>query len=85
VSTRGRAALEFTLDVVNVLNLLNRDWGWAFYPSGNGPATIGYDGVSAGKERYSLATINSSSFAGTFARDDLRSRFQAQWGVRLRF
>ena len=47
--------------------------------------TLGYDGFTGGKESYNLAAINASTFAGTFVRDDLRSRFQAQWGVRLRF
>jgi hypothetical protein len=35
--------------------------------------------------RYNLATIASSTFQGTFNRDDLRSRWQAQLGARFRF
>jgi hypothetical protein len=32
-----------------------------------------------------MSTITSSTFAGTFYRDDLRSRWQAQLGARFRF
>jgi hypothetical protein len=87
VPTSGRAHAELTLDVANVLNLLNQRWGWVFYPAFNGPNTIGYGGIdrATGKPIYSLSTITSSAFAGTFTRDDLRSRWRAQWGLRLRF
>jgi hypothetical protein len=87
VPTRGRAHAELTLDIANVLNLLNQRWGWVFSPAFNGPNTIGYGGIdtATGKPIYSLSTITSSTFAGTFTRDDLRSRWRAQWGLRLRF
>jgi hypothetical protein len=84
---RRRVHAELTLDVANVLNLLNPRWGWVSYPSGPLPAPIGYGGIdrATGKPIYSLSTITSSTFAGTFTRDDLRSRWRAQWGLRLRF
>jgi hypothetical protein len=87
VPTGGRAHAELTLDIANVLNLLNQRWGWVFYPAFNGPITIGYGGIdkATGKPIYSLSTITSSTFAGTFTRDDVRSRWRAQWGLRLRF
>ena len=72
----------------NLLNLLNKDWGWQYFPlfpSVNG--LLGYGGIDAAtnKERLNLATITSPTFQGTFQRDDLRSRWQAQWGLRVRF
>jgi hypothetical protein len=75
------------MDVVNVLNLLNKRWGAVFYPSVNGPMTIRVDGIdkATGREMLNLSTITSATFAGTLNRDDLRSRWQAQWGVRVRF
>jgi hypothetical protein len=97
----GRARVDFTMDVFNLLNLLNSDWGWQFYPlfpsssangllgysTATGGSAIGLAGVDAAtnKERINLATITSPNFLGTFARDDTRSRWQAQWGLRVRF
>jgi hypothetical protein len=87
VPTRSRAHAELTLDVANVLNLLNARWGWVYYTSVNEASTIGYGGIdkATGKPIYSLSTITSSTFTGTFLRDDVRSRWRAQWGLRLRF
>ena len=85
--TGGHAHAELTLDIANVLNLLNQRWGWVFYPAFNGPNTIGYGGIDTDTRKpiYSLSTITSNTFAGTFTRDDLRSRWRAQWALRLRF
>jgi hypothetical protein len=48
---------------------------------------IAYGGLdpATGKERLNLATITAPTFQGQFQRDDLRSRWQAQWGLRVRF
>lgn len=99
--TAGKIKVDFTMDVFNLLNLLNSNWGWQFYPlfpSSSGNGLLGYStaaggsatglaGVDAatGKERINLATITSPNFLGTFQRDDTRSRWQAQWGLRVRF
>lgn len=88
--TGGKTKVEVTMDIFNLLNLLNKDWGWQFFPlfpnsSGNG--LVLYQGLDAatGKERLGLATITSPNFLGTFQRDDLRSRWQAHRGLRVRF
>jgi len=83
----GRTRVELTADVINLLNLLNNNWGWSYYPNLSSPITIGYSGINAptGKETFNLSTINSPTFQGTFNRDDLRSRWQAQFGARIRF
>jgi hypothetical protein len=88
--TYGRARVELTLDVFNLLNAFNKDWGWHYFPkfpnsSGNG--LIGFGGIDAatGKERLNLSTITSPTFQGTFDRDDLLSRATAQFGARIRF
>jgi len=46
---------------------------------------IGYGAIANGKETFNLNTITSSTFQGTFDRSDLRSRWQAQLGARVRF
>ena len=87
VPTGGKTKVELTMDVFNLLDLFNKNWGWSFYPNLNSPITIGYGGINAatGKETLNLSTITSSTFQGTFNRDDLRSRWLAQFGARVRF
>jgi hypothetical protein len=90
VRTGTRARIELTMDVFNLLNLLNKEWGWQYFPlfpSSSGNGLIGYGGLdpATGKERLNLSAITSPTFQGTFQRDDLRSRWQAQWGLRVRF
>jgi hypothetical protein len=86
VPTGSRAKVELTADVINLLNLLNKDWGWQYWPPfPSGRTLIGYGGVSNGKYTYNLNTLTSQSFTGVFDRSDLRSRWQAQFGARIRF
>jgi hypothetical protein len=88
IPTGGRTKVELTMDVFNLLNLFNKNWGWAYYPNFNSPTLIGYQAPSAAngnKETYNLSTILSPTFQGTFTRDSLRSRWQAQWGARISF
>jgi len=90
IPTRSKATVELTMDVFNLMNLLNSDWGWQYYPyfpSSSANGLLGYGGIdpATGKERINLATITSPNFLGTFTRDDSRSRWQAQWGARVRF
>jgi hypothetical protein len=90
VETAGKTRVEFTLDVFNLLNAFNKNWGWHYFPkfpnsSGNG--LISYQGIDAatGKEKLNIATIASPTFQGTFDRDDQLSRAQGQIGLRFRF
>lgn len=87
VPMKGKTRLELTADVTNFLNLLNKDWGWQYFGSFGSTNLIGYGGIDAatGKMRYNLATLMGSSYYGIFTRSDLRSRWQAQFGARLRF
>jgi len=82
-----KAKIELSMSILNFLNLLNSDWGWRFFPNFYSPQTIGYGGIdrTTGKEILNLSTITSPNFLGTFTRDDLRSRWQAQWEARVRF
>jgi hypothetical protein len=86
VPTGTQAKLEFTADVINLLNLFNKDWGWQYWPPfPSGGSLIGYGAIVNGKQTFNLNTITSQTFQGTFDRSDLRSRWQAQLGARVRF
>ncbi len=94
IPTGSRAKVELTMDISNLLNLLNNEWGWTYYPNFGGPTIIGATVGADGKYTYNLNTITGANFLaqdtlwgvpGTFTRDDLRSRWQAQWGLRVRF
>jgi hypothetical protein len=78
---------EVTVDVFNFLNFLNNKWGWQNFGAFPAISTIGYGGLDAatGKMRYNLNTLAATTFTGAFTRDDLRSRAQAQLGIRYRF
>ncbi len=84
----GSRRAEVTADVFNFLNLLNKNWGWQYwagFPGIANPITYGGIDKTTGKEIFDMAYLNGSTYLGTFTRDDLRSRFQAQIGLRFRF
>lgn len=77
--------LEVTFDILNVLNLLNKDWGVIDFATFNDLNPFPAPTVDAqGRMVYNLATINGASYV-KFDRDDLRSRWQGQIGLRVRF
>jgi hypothetical protein len=85
VPTGGRTKVELTMDVLNLLNLFDSSKGWSLYPNFNGPTVVnGSFDATTGKMVYNLSPLNSATFA-TYGRDNLRSRWQAQWGLRVRF
>jgi hypothetical protein len=86
VPTGGKTKVELTADVFNFLNLLNKDWGWQYYPRfPSATDVIGFGTPANGKLTYNLNTVTSQTFQGEFDRSDLRSRWQTQFGVRVRF
>ena len=86
VPTGNKAKVELTADITNLLNLFNKNWGWQYWPPfPSGRTLIGYGGVTNGKYTYNLNTLTSSTFTGVFDRSDLRSRWQMQFGARVRF
>jgi hypothetical protein len=85
IPVAGSRKLELRADVLNFLNLLNKDWGLIDFPVFNDIAPLGVSIDSAtGKYVYNLATINSPTYL-KFNRDDLRSRWQAAFSARIRF
>lgn len=87
IPTFRETKAEVTIDVFNFLNFFNNNWGWQNFGAFPGITSIGYGGLDSatGKMRYNLSTINATTFQGAFTRDDLRSRAQAQIGIRFRF
>jgi carboxypeptidase family protein len=81
-----RAKVELTMDILNFLNLLNDSWGryeFLDFQTLNALAYAGIDAAS-GKPIYNIATFASPTFR-KFTIDNLRSRWQAQFGARVRF
>ena len=79
----GRFRPEFTVDVLNLLNLFDSSAGQVLYaPFSDLLVTTATE--TAGRYNYTLNAIARPGGV-RFTRDDLRSRWQAQFGLRLRF
>jgi Carboxypeptidase regulatory-like domain/TonB dependent receptor-like, beta-barrel len=86
VPTGSKAKVELTADIFNLLNLFNNEWGWQYWPPfPSGRTLIGFGTPANGKLTYNLNTLTAPGFTGVFDRSDLRSRWQAQFGARVRF
>ena len=74
--------LQITLDFVNVLNLLNKDWGKSQYVSNNRLRPWNYKGIdtATGKEKIQLTLPTTR-----FSLSNLGSRWGAQIGLRYKF
>ena len=83
-----RYKTEISLDLLNVLNLLDRFSGVINYASNNQilqPVTIPATPTPTSPVTgYNITTLVSPTFT-RFNRDDLRSRWQIQLGARVRF
>lgn len=81
-----RARVELTFDILNFLNLLNDTWGRYEFLDFQTLNSVAYRGVDAatGKAIYDIATITSPTYR-KFTIDNLRSRWQGQFGLRVRF
>lgn len=80
-----RVKAEVTLDIINVLNLLDPKMGIQEFTTFNSIAPVTPVLNSSGQvTTYNIAFLTDSSFR-KFQRDDLRSRWQMQLGGRLRF
>jgi hypothetical protein len=79
----GRFRPEFTVDVLNLINLLDSSKGQVLYaPFGDLLAVAATE--TGGRYNYTLNAVARPG-ATRLTRDDLRSRWQAQIGLRLRF
>ena len=74
---------EFTLDVLNVLNLLNHNWGYVETVPYGTYTLLNYEGMnSADQPTFNLALPNSGH---PWSPDPFYSRWQMQLGVRYNF
>ena len=83
----AKTKVDLSISVLNFLNMLNNSWGWHYFPNFNSPTTLSFVSIdpATGKDIINIKTIADPNFLGTFRRDDLRSRWQAQWEARFRF
>lgn len=89
-----RARVEFTWDVLNVLNLIDHESGVLRYANFNDLLVVRPVFGSGGVVNYNLANLFVTDASGNrvrqnpedqFTRNDLLSRWQMQFGVRVRF
>lgn len=84
--------IELTVDILNVLNLLNSDWGWIKNTGVNQTVSMltfkGLDktpGADYGKPHYALTLPGSNTAPAPFLPDNILSRWQIQFGARYTF
>ena len=95
-----RFKAEVTLDVLNFINIFGKNYGQVLYANFNDLLPLRYAGVDAatGKYIYDIRNLTDTRYPqvtapgvggvngiGLWSRDDLRSRWQGQLGLRLRF
>ena len=84
----GRAKVEFTWDILNVLNLIDADYGVLEYANFN-DLLIVRPVLSGNQINYNLQNLFVNGVRQTpeqqFTRSDLLSRWQMQFGARVRF
>lgn len=79
-----RVKAEITLDIINVLNLIDNKRGIQEYTTFNAISPVTPVLTSGQVTGYNIAFLTNSSFR-KWQRDDLRSRWQMQLGGRIRF
>ena len=72
--------IQFTLDILNVGNLINSDWGVRQNVVNEQPIGVSVD--NAGNPTYSFDTTQTKTYNNDFS---LLSRWQAQFGLRWKF
>jgi outer membrane receptor for ferrienterochelin and colicin len=96
--TKTAGKLEFTLDVLNLGNMLNSEWGRSFNGNNTTPVSVASFSGSAGGEPRTIngtpttVPANRPAFKSfvdgsdeSFAVNDFFSRWRAQFGVRYTF
>ncbi len=71
--------VQFTVDILNIGNLINSDWGVREIPVNTQPIGVS---VANGVPTYTFDTTQTSTFTNDL---DLRSRWQMQFGLRFVF
>ena len=81
--------LTFTYDIVNLTNLLNKNWGVQYFSPNtyNSMASVGLSPTTGGAgspTAYPTYTFNQAN-ASNYSKDFFASRFQMQFGLRYSF
>lgn len=88
VPVGGRRKVELSFDMFNFWNLFDNNTGTLRYLTNQQRLPVQYQGIDAatGKMIYNVQTLTSTATPFTpFFIDDLRSRWQGQFGLRFRF
>lgn len=88
IPTFKKQHIEITLDILNVLNLLNAEWGHQLYVSNNQYSLLRFEGYdkATGKVRASyLPNTRGNDKDDIWERSDFWSRWQMQLGIRYSF
>lgn len=93
IPTFGTQRIQITLDVLNILNLFNSDWGWIRNTGTNQTVNLltfkGLEktvGADYGKPKYQWTGLKvTDGTADPFQPDNILSRWQMQLGIRYTF
>ena len=93
IPTIGTQGVQITIDILNVLNLLNKEWGWIRSSGVNQTVNmLGFKGLTKtvgadyGKPLYQwLGLPINNGKADPFQPDNILSRWQVQLGIRYNF
>ena len=83
ITTLQGQRVEITLDVLNVLNLLNPDWGQVEFVDFQRYGLVGFQGYTADGRQ--ILTFDTPDDGDIFETSNLASRWQMQLGVRYTF
>jgi len=84
ISFKGKSSMEVSLDVFNVLNLLNYRWGKQYFVpnvQNSSVQLLDFEGIEDSQPVYQFKNPQGTPWLV----DQLNSRWQAQLGVRYRF
>ncbi len=77
--------LQFSFDIINLENLVNKNWGHSYYASNQQFSLINYRGVVAGNTPTFTYAPSGTTHGGPYSVADFASRWRAQFGLRYVF
>ncbi|KEQ30981.1 TonB-dependent receptor [Pedobacter antarcticus 4BY] len=82
-----KQSLTFTYDIVNLTNLLNKNWGVQYFSPNtyNSMASIGLKAATPGSATVNPTYTFDQANTSTYSKDFFGSRFQMQFGLRYSF
>ena len=72
--------IEISFDILNVMNLLNQNWGWVRYVTNQNAFLFNFAGYSGNIPVYTVGTLNDNSY-----NSDPASRWELQLGIKYSF